>query len=238
MFLCCGDDLEEVNASESITPVHTLSAKTDTTDETATDTTDEAATDSVIIDSTVHTFRVRNIGNLRKVFCDINPVHLQAAMSNGFDPITNAKSCYNIKIPVVKITSGKNYTIDPLTHSLPYLTKKASQLLSDIGKNFSDTIKARTGKYYKIRVTSLLRTENSITSLRRRNSNASDSSAHQYGTTFDISYVKYTPVDSGYILSQECLKNTLGEILFDLRNRNRCYVKYEVKQGCFHITAR
>ena len=97
---------------------------------------------------------------------------------------------------------------------------------------------ARGGKKYKIRVTSILRTEGSVAKLRRVNRNASDASAHQFGTTFDISYSKFMCCDSSYVIRQEDLKNILGEILNNLRNEGRCFVKYEVKQGCFHITAR
>ena len=34
------------------------------------------------------------------------------------------------------------------------------------------------------------------------------------------------------------LKQILSEVLNDQRHLGRCYVKYEVKQGCFHITVR
>lgn len=34
------------------------------------------------------------------------------------------------------------------------------------------------------------------------------------------------------------MKRALGEVLRDLRYEGRCFVKYEVKQGCFHITVR
>ena len=34
------------------------------------------------------------------------------------------------------------------------------------------------------------------------------------------------------------LKAVLGEVLRDLKKQGRCYVKHEVKQACFHITAR
>jgi hypothetical protein len=27
-------------------------------------------------------------------------------------------------------------------------------------------------------------------------------------------------------------------VLRDMRQQGRCYIKYEVKQGCFHMTAR
>ena len=34
----------------------------------------------------------------------------------------------------------------------------------------------------------------------------------------------------------DTLKWVLSEVLNDIRLQKRCYVKYEVKQGCFHIT--
>ena len=36
----------------------------------------------------------------------------------------------------------------------------------------------------------------------------------------------------------DTLKLVLSEVLRDLREAERCYVKYELKQGCFHITTR
>lgn len=39
-------------------------------------------------------------------------------------------------------------------------------------------------------------------------------------------------------VSADTLKLVLSEVLRDLRKADRCYVKYELKQGCFHITAR
>ena len=32
------------------------------------------------------------------------------------------------------------------------------------------------------------------------------------------------------------LNATVSEVLNDMRQQKRCLVKYEVKQGCFHIT--
>lgn len=189
-------------------------------------------------DSIVHRIKVNSIGNLRAVFCDINVTHLESAMAIGIAPINDIRTAYAITKPLLKIRSCEEYYLDSLTYSLPYLIPQAAKLLSDIGRGFTDSIHSRCGKKYKIKVTSVLRTEGSIEKLRRRNKNATDTSAHQFGTTFDISYAKFIACDPNYIISQECLKNVLGEVLFDLRNKNRCYVKYEVKQGCFHITTR
>ena len=36
----------------------------------------------------------------------------------------------------------------------------------------------------------------------------------------------------------DTLKWILSEVLNDMRRQNRCYIKYEVKQGCFHITVK
>ncbi|MEG2819571.1 MAG: DUF5715 family protein [Muribaculaceae bacterium] len=189
-------------------------------------------------DSSVHIIKVNSVGNLRTVFNDINVVHLSSAMAIGINPINDLSTAYAVNKPLVKINSCKSYYLDTLTYSLPYLIPQAAKLLSEIGDGFSDSIKSRCGKNYKIRVTSVLRTEGYIAKLRCRNKNATDTSAHQFGTTFDISYVKFIACDPKYIISQECLKNVLAEVLFDLRSKQRCYVKYEVHQGCFHITAR
>lgn len=196
------------------------------------------ANKTTVEDKTVHTIKVRNIGRLSKVFDDVNDTHLSVAMANGITPIVDLKSALAVKIPIVKVVSCDEFYLDSLTHSLPFLRPKALDLLKCIGKNFTDTIMARCGHGYKVKVTSVLRTSVAIDRLKKRNSNATLNSAHQYGTTFDVSYSKFVPSDPNYILSQECLKNTLAEILFDLHSSGKCYVKYEVKQGCFHITTR
>ena len=36
----------------------------------------------------------------------------------------------------------------------------------------------------------------------------------------------------------DTLKWVLSEVLRDMRESGRCYIKYEVKQGCFHMTVR
>ena len=143
---------------------------------------------------------------------------------------------YHTKRPIVKITSNADYSVDELTHSLPYLVPEASRLLSSIGRNFQDSLKKKGDARYRIRVTSLLRTPATVKKLRRVNINATDSSTHQFGTTFDISYNRFHCLDHSHELSQETLKNVLAEVLYDLRKEGRCLVKFEKKTGCFHVT--
>ena len=68
-------------------------------------------------------------------------------------------------------------------------------------------------------------------------------STHRYGTTFDISYWHYVKVpdlrERPYAdVPPEYLRATLSQVLKDLHDEGACYVKYEKKQTCFHITVR
>lgn len=182
--------------------------------------------------------KVRHVGYLGRTFNDSNYLQIQAATSLGIAPITDVASAWHITRPVVKIQTCRDFYVDKLTHSLPFLVPEAAQLLHDIGRSFRDTLSARGGGSYRIKVTSVLRTPASIASLRRRNANAVDTSAHQFGTTFDISYSKFICDSITVSRTQEDLKNLLGEILLSYRDSGRCYVKYERRQACFHITAR
>ena len=40
------------------------------------------------------------------------------------------------------------------------------------------------------------------------------------------------------LTANDTLKWVLSEVLRDMREEGRCYIKYEVKQGCFHMTVR
>lgn len=179
---------------------------------------------------------INHIGPLYKVFNDSNPAQLTYARKLGIEPVTDLRSAFRTSKPLVEIRTSDHYLVDSLTHSLPYLVPQAARLLDDIGAAFIDSLKRRSAYGYRIKVTSLLPTPSTVRSLRRVNRNASDSSTHQYGTTFDLSYSKFQVLDSTLRLTQEDLKNLLGEVLMDFRNQGRCMVKYERKTACYHIT--
>lgn len=176
--------------------------------------------------------------SLANYFNDSNYLHIEAAQKIGIIPITNLKQAWLQGDKLRKIKSCPEYYVDNLNHSLPYLVPEAKALLEDIGRSFKDSLESRGGGSYRIKVTSVTRTPGSVSRLKRSNGNASENSAHQYGTTFDISYSKFICDSITVPRTQEDLKNLLAEVLKDKRNEGRCYVKYERKQGCFHITAR
>lgn len=183
--------------------------------------------------------RIRGIGGtLGRVFNDSNYLHLRAARAGGIEPVIVIPSLWEQSKGIVKLSSDSNIFIDSLTHSYPYLTQHAADLLYEIGRRFRDSLDARGGGEYRLKVTSVFRTPQTVRKLRRVNRNASTESAHQYATTFDISHSKFICDDaSGTRRTFEDLKNLLAEIVNDLRHEGRCYVKHERKQACLHITS-
>ena len=118
-----------------------------------------------------------------------------------------------------------------------------SLLPQDIGQAFFDSLYVKGVPLHKIIVTSVLRSQEDVAKLRRRNGNATENSCHLYGTTFDICYNRYKTVENPdgpprREVRNDTLKWVLSEVLRDMREEGRCYIKYEVKQGCFHMTVR
>ena len=187
----------------------------------------------------VHEMKSRIVdGRLKDIFNDSNHTQLRAAAANGIDPIVDLRSAFYLKRPLVKLNTCKLYYVATMKDSAPYLVPKAANLLKQIATAFADTIVARGGKAYRLRVTSMLRTDYSVAQLQQRNRNATSQSCHRYGTTFDISWSKFDCMDPSYQISQESLKNILAEIIYDFRARGKCYAIFETRQGCFHVTVR
>lgn len=188
---------------------------------------------------------IRGVVSYKRSFNDLNDVQLATAKRIGIRPIASREEAEDEveSAYLERIASCERYDVDSLTHSIPYLIPKASALLDTIGVNFLDSLKHKGLNPNKIIVTSVLRTKDDVKRLRRTNGNASLNSCHFYGTTFDISWKRFTKVEHPegrpmQDVSADTLKLVLSEVLRDLRKVDRCYVKYELRQGCFHITAR
>lgn len=177
----------------------------------------------------------RYFRNYQRTFNDMNDRHLKAARQWGIKPITSDEELERQMGKLSEIESCRQYEVDKLTHSLPYLVPRAGELLETIGRNFRDSLDSKGLPSRKIIVTSVLRTSGTVKKLRKTNVNASANSAHVYGTTFDVAYARYKGAKKE---ETDKLKSVLAEVLQDLRKREKCYVRYEFKQGCFHITVR
>ena len=186
---------------------------------------------------------IHGVISYRRSFGDLNEKHLNIAQAIGIPPISDRATAEKMTGKLEHIQSNEFYAVDSLTHSIPYLIPGAAHLLENIGRNFLDSLSAKGLNPNQVIVTSVLRTKDDVKRLRRQNGNASENSAHFYGTTFDISWKRFRKVEDEdgrplQDVSADTLKLVLSEVLRDLKEADQCYVKYELKQGCFHITAR
>lgn len=172
-------------------------------------------------------------------FNDRNDKQLAVACAIGISPISTRDQALRLANKLIEIKSNQFYTVDSLRMSLPFLVKIAAQRLDSIGKIFQDSLISKGGPLYKFHVTSVLRSQEDIEKLHKKNTNSNLNSAHLYGTTFDIAYWRFERVDTSDIqIDKSKIKVVLAEVLRDMKAAGKCYVKYEVKQGCFHVTAR
>ena len=190
-----------------------------------------------------HPVRIWDV-KFSKEFNDMNDVQLEVAQAIGVPPVKNREEAEKLKSELVKLEATDTYVVDSLTYSIPYLIPSAKELLDDIGRAFQDSLSAKGLNPYKLVITSVLRTEDDIASLRKRNVNASENSTHRYGTTFDLSYWRYVKIPEFRgrpyeDVPPEYLRATLSQVLKDIHDQgDRCFVKYEKKQNCFHITVK
>ena len=184
-------------------------------------------------------FSVPHFGN---TFPDQQDVQILAANQHGVAPVQNREEAEHSKGKLVYVGSNPFFYVDKLNNSIPYLVPKASVLLQDIGRAYFDSLQIKGIPLHKIIVTSILRTKDDVAKLRTRNGNATENSCHLYGTTFDICYNRYKQIQTREQprrqVQNDTLKWVFSEVLRDFRDKNRCYIKYEVKQGCFHITVK
>ena len=184
-------------------------------------------------------FSVPHFGN---TFPDQQDVQILAANKYGVNPVQNREEAEHSKGKLVYVGSNPFFYVDKLNSSIPYLVPRASVLLQDIGRAYFDSLQIKGIPLHKIIVTSILRTKDDVAKLRTRNGNATENSCHLYGTTFDVCYNRYKQIQTRQQprrqVQNDSLKWVLSEVLRDMRDRNRCLVKYEVKQGCFHITVK
>lgn len=198
-----------------------------------------------------HKHPIMSVPSYATAFPDLQDTHFAAASLYGVRPVRDREEAEHRKSELVYIAANPFFRIDSAMHrSIPYLIPRASLLLHDIARAFVDSLAVKRIPPHTIVVTSVLRTEDDVTRLRRVNSNASEQSCHRFGTTFDVSYYQFHTVGSHTSkgipddiigrrkVQNDTLKYILSEVLRDLRAEGRCYVKHEVKQGCFHITTR
>ncbi|WP_153802476.1 DUF5715 family protein [Paludibacter jiangxiensis] len=172
---------------------------------------------------------------------DLNDVQLEHAQVGGlkqtFDTDSDFLKAADVLVKkdiLVHLVDCKFFHIDELRHSHPYLVPEAVNLLKDIGVEFQKRLKENGLKDFRFVVTSVLRTDESQHKLGKHNGNASNNSAHRYGTTFDITYNKF--MDGDTVAYPAKVPHIFAETLIDMRRQCRFLIKKERHQSCYHIT--
>lgn len=179
---------------------------------------------------------IRSVPNYQTAFPDSQSVQIGAAQKWGVRPVKNREDAEQRKKELVYVGESPYYHVDRLSSSIPYLVPRAAVMLQDIGEAFYDSLYAKGLPFHQLIVTSVMRSMEDVAKLQRHNPNATEQSCHLYGTTVDICYNRYQPLTRE--VRNDTLKWVLSEVLRDKREEGRCYIKYEVKQGCFHMTVR
>lgn len=187
-------------------------------------------------DGTKAKHKIKGVWSYKDCASDSNATHLVGAKQYGVVPVENTADAEKRKKELVYIGSNPFYTVRKLQSSIPYLVPRAAALLQDISRNFMDSLEIKGVPLQKLVITSVLRSKEDVVKLGKHNKNVSPNSCHVYGTTFDISYTHFVPLQER--VNDDRLKRVLSEVLRDLREQKRCYVKYELHQACYHVTVR
>ena len=169
-------------------------------------------------------------------FHDRNIMTPELVKAIGVEPIENREAANRLVRRLNLIADTRYYRLDPMEYSIPYLADGAERLLKDIGKRFQKKLRKRGFREHRIIVTSVLRTRDDVRRLVKVNGNASKNSAHMYATTFDLAYTRFDRISmKGNAVNNETMANILGEVLAELREKERCRVIFERQQRCFHV---
>lgn len=159
--------------------------------------------------------------------------HLDASRSFGVKLLSDTKTVQkyinNGKFHKIKKT-GKGYQVQKLDYSRAWMVSKAKQMLERMGARFSKETKGSS-----FTVSSITRTLEDQCRLRKINSNAAlGLSSHNYGNSFDISYVRFNDV----LRNNPKLEAALEKVLKHYYEAGRIYYIKEKQQSCYHITVR
>jgi hypothetical protein len=153
------------------------------------------------------------------------------------------------------------WVLRDMKYSQPYLVPSAAAMLIEIGQRFQARLDSLGLPRFRLEVTSALRTADTQAALRRRNRNAAPSeSTHEFGTTIDIAYRKFSPpLDNGLgndgpalnadarmvsdsmwmLLGRQRsaeLQAVLGRVLQEMRIEGKLLTRMERNQPVYHTT--
>ncbi len=159
-------------------------------------------------------------------------LHLDAAERYGLKPIKTRKELkqHIEKGYLIKVRDNNGYILSPIMQSDRVLTRSAYEALQSIGERFVQ--KAGESNYFI--VSSLTRTVQFQNRLAKSNVAAIKGiSSHNYGCSFDISYIRFNGINK----KNKELQRILENILLEMRKEEKILLIAERDGKCYHITA-
>ena len=159
--------------------------------------------------------------------------HLDASKSFGVKLLRDSKTVLQYinsgKFHKIK-KSGKGYRVQKLDYSRAWMVSKGKLMLERMGTRFSKETNGGT-----FTVSSITRTLEDQCRLRKVNFNAAlGISSHNYGNSFDISYVRF----NGVLKYNPKMESALEKVLKYYYNSGRIYYIKEKQQSCYHVTVK
>lgn len=200
----------------------------------------------------------REVGNLR---LDKNAKQVASAQRLGVQVSGEAEIQRMVREGrLVQLADSTEYwVLRSMDHSSPYVTPDMHALLTELGRRFHARLDRAGLPRYRMKVTSAIRTAEAQVDLRRTNSYAATTtSAHQFGTTVDVSHERFavpaappagrtSALDGEWEMEAEMLEEMgkeharalqaeLGRALTELREAGALHVMMENKQPVYHFT--
>jgi hypothetical protein len=191
-----------------------------------------------IVKETINYTKLKVSGSYSAQLKDKMSAYINTVERTGITPCRD-ESDIKSRRNLYKLEAGSYYSIARLDYSHAYLSKKGKALLERIEAGFGEKIKTTDLRDSRFIVTSLTRTKENVRRLRRNNGNASDRSAHMYGGCFVITYARFEN-DKKNLTANDIyrLKETLAQVIFELKEKKKCWAITEKRQPCYHIVAR
>jgi hypothetical protein len=204
--------------------------------------------------------KAREVGNLR---LDKNATQVASAQRLGVQVSGQAEIDRMVQQGrLVPLGDSTQYWIlRGMDHAAPYVTPDTKAMLEDLGRRFHARLDRAGLPRYRIKITSAIRTAEAQVDLRRTNSYAATTtSAHQFGTTVDVSHERFAvpagprmgggaspALDGAWEMEADMLEEVgkenaralqaeLGRALTELREAGAIHVMMENKQPVYHFT--
>lgn len=197
----------------------------------------------------------REVSELRQ---DRNAEHVAMARSLGVR-VSSEEEVEQLRQQGRLVALGDStdfWVLRKMDHSSPYVTPETHATLVHLGRRFHARLDSLGLPRYRMKVTSVIRTNGSQAALRRINSYATRSvSAHEFGTTLDVSHERFAvPAEPGLLESPaawrmememleevgkenaKALQAELGRAISELRGRGALLVMMENAQPVYHMT--